>query len=248
MNAPLASSLRDTSEADRWSQRFPRIAGGLYLSVIIGGLFAEGVVQGSLIVPGDAAATVQAIAESTQLWRWGIGIHLLYLVCAALPMYVLLYRLWSRAWPALALLALAFALTSAAVEAAALLTLYVPLAMVETASGLAGLAEEQRHALAYFAITLYSKGFGFALLFFAGFCAATGILVLRSRMLPRLIGAMMILAGVCYFVSSLATVVTPALAAVLYPWILFPCLAGEGAFALWLLLKGVDVRAGPDLH
>lgn len=209
----------------------------MYLAVIAGGLFAS-IVQDSLTVRGDSAATARAIAAHESLWRWGIGVHLAYLGAAAVVMYVLLYRIFRPAQPGLALLALVFGLVSAAVEGAALLQLYVPIALSESRSGLAAVSEEQRQALAYLAIRLYETGFGFALFFFSGFCAATGSLILRSRLVPRLIGLTMVLAGICYFVSSLATLVAPAVFGFLMPWILLPCLVGEASLATWLLVKG----------
>ena len=57
--------------------RQARIAGLCYLMVIAGGLFAEVVVRGSLLVPGDAAATARAIAANQALWRWEVAVHLL---------------------------------------------------------------------------------------------------------------------------------------------------------------------------
>jgi hypothetical protein len=222
-----------------------RIAGALYWMVIAGGLFA-GAVQGFITVPGDPAATAQAIAAQEALWRWGIGVHLVYLAFPAIIMDVLLYRIFKPVQPTLALLALASALTAGAVEGAALLQLYVPLTPGEAGASLAALGEGERQALAYLAIRLYETGSGFALLFFSGFCAATGALILRSRRLPRAIGVMMVLAGVCYFVNSLATVVAPTLAGMLLPWILLPCFAGEASLATWLLIKGIDTAEMPD--
>ncbi|HYJ06712.1 MAG TPA: DUF4386 domain-containing protein [Chthoniobacterales bacterium] len=217
-----------------------RIAGALYWMVIAGGLFA-GAVQGFLTVPGDPAATAQAIAAHEALWRWGIGVHLVYLAFPAIIMDVLLYRIFKPVEPTLALLALASALTSGAVEGAALLQLYVPLVASEAHAPLATLGEGEGQALAYLAIRLYETGSGFALLFFSGFCAAIGALILRSRLVPRAIGGLMLAAGICYFVSTLSTVVAPALAALLLPWILLPCFFGEASLATWLLVKGVDM-------
>lgn len=222
-----------------------RIAGALYWLVIAGGLFA-GAVQGFLTVPGDPAATAQAIAARETVWRWGIGVHLVYLAFPAIIMDVLLYRIFKPMQPTLALLALASALTSGAVEGAALLQLYVPLVAGEARAPLVALGEGERQALTYLAVRLYEAGSGFALLFFSGFCAATGALIVRSRLLPRAIGVMMLLAGVCYFVSSLTSVVTPTLAGLLLPWILLPCFVGEASLATWLLVKGIDIAEMPD--
>lgn len=224
--------------------KMARIAGALYWLVIAGGLFA-GAVQEFLTVRGDPAATAQAIAAHEVLWRWGIGVHLVYLALPALIMDVLLYRIFKPVQPTVALLALVSALTAGAVEGAALFQLYVPLTAVEARAPLGALGEGERQALAYLAIRLYEAGSGSALLFFSGFCAATGALILRSHLLPRAIGVMMLLAGFCYFVNSLAAVVTPALAGLLLPWILLPCFVGEASLATWLLVKGVDVAEMP---
>lgn len=222
---PLAASQR----------RQARIAGALYLAVIAGGLFAQAGAIEPLVRPGDPAATAGAIAAREGLWRLGLAVHLLYLVCAV-PLACILYDLFRPVQATLARAALAFALVSLTVEAGVLLQLYTPL----VAAGGAGLDEAQRQALGYLAIRLYSVGFGFALLFFAGFCVLAGLLILRSGLVPRTIGALMLLAGGCYAVDTLALILAPAWAAALFPWILVPCLVAEASLALWLLTKGVE--------
>ena len=103
------------------------------------------------------------------------------------------------------------------------------------------LSEEERQALIYLAVRLYESGFGFALLFFSGFCAAVGVLILRSRLLPAAIGVAMLLAGACYLVSTVTNIIAPTLASLLFPWILLPSFVGEFSLALWLLVKGIDI-------
>ncbi|HEV2121828.1 MAG TPA: DUF4386 domain-containing protein [Chloroflexota bacterium] len=244
MKAIMFNTSEDVMEQARSKSlaQQARITGLFYLTVIAGGLFAEGFVRGSLIVPGDAAATVQSIAANESLWRLGLAVHLLYLV-AAVMMNVLLYGLFKPVQATLARLALVFSMTGVTVEAVNLLHLYVPLAMIDEGGALAALDEGQRQALAYLAIRLFPTGWGFALLFFAGFCVPTGVLILRSHLMPRVIGALMIVAGVCYLVNSLALILAPALSSVLVPWILLPCLLAELSLALWLAVKGVKMAA-----
>jgi Domain of unknown function (DUF4386) len=230
-----------TELADRTQPARPaRIAGLCYLVVIAAGLFAEGFVRGALVVPGDAAATARAIAGDEALWRWGLAVHLLYLV-PAVVVNVLVCGLLRPAGPTLARLALVFSVAGVTIEAASLGQLSVPLAMVEEGGALAALGEGQRQALSYLAIDLFSTGFGFALLFFAGFCVLVGVLILRSRLVPGVIGAMMVVAGACYVVNTLALVLSPALSDRLVPWILVPILPAELSLALWLTVKGVRV-------
>jgi Domain of unknown function (DUF4386) len=225
--------------------RQARIAGLCYLMVIAGGLYAEAFVRASVLVPGDAAATARAIAASETLWRSGVAVHLLYLV-PAIVVNVLICDLFKAVEPTLARLALVFSLAGVMVEAASLLNLYVPLAVIEQTGALTALGEGQRQAQSYLAIGLFDTGFGFALLFFAGFCVLIGTLIIRSRLIPRIIGALMVVAGSCYVVNTLALILSPALSDQLVPGILLPVGLAELSLALWLAVKGVQpASVGP---
>lgn len=214
-----------------------RLAGVLYLFVIVGGLFAEGFVRGQLVVSGDAAATARNILEHETLYRLGFAVHLAYLGCAA-AVGVILYRLLRSVSPGLALLALCLDLVAIAIEAGSLLNHMAVLTWL-TDAGLAGVEPAQRHAMAYAHTRAFANGFGGSLAFFGLFCVATGVLLVRSRLVPGLIGKMMVLAGACYLVNSYAFFLAPNLAGLLFPWILLPCLLAELSLALWLLSKGI---------
>jgi hypothetical protein len=58
--------------------------------------------------------------------------------------------------------------------------------------------------------------------------------------LPKPIGVLLGLAGVCYLINSFVSLMPKGFADGLFPWILLPVLIGEGATALWLLIVGVD--------
>ena len=216
------------------------VAGLCYLAVIAGGLFAEGMVRQALIVPGDAAATARAIVENETLWRLGLAVHLLYLV-PAMAVNVIVSGLFWSIEPMLARLALVFGVAAVTVEAVALVHLYVPLAFSEQGTALAAL--EDAPELIYLATRLFATGFGFSLVLFAGFCVLIGTLILRSRVVPRVIGAMMILAGICYVVNTVALIVSPGFFKLINPMILLPIVLAELSLALWLLVKGIAVEA-----
>ena len=222
--------------------RLARAAGLCYLLVIAGGLFAQGVVRGSLIVPGDAAATTRAIADDLMLWRWGLAVHLLYLL-PALVVNVIVSRLFWTVSPLLARLALAFGVAGVVIEAGSLIQLAVPLTLTDDAGAFAGWPEDDRQALTYLATQLFSTGFGFSLVFFAGFCVLVGVLIVRTRVVPRVLGVLMVVAGACYVVNTLALVVSPAVSGAIFPAILLPAFIAELSLALWLLVKGARVPA-----
>jgi hypothetical protein len=219
--------------------RQARIAGFCYLLVIAGGVFAALFVRESLFVSGDAAETARAIVASESLWRWGIAVHALYLFPAA-AFGVILYRLFKPVHATLALLALVFALAPVVIVAVLLTALYVPLAMTGEGDTFGALDEGQRQALGYLAVGLFFSGWGFSLLLFSGFCTLMGLLIVRSRLVPRVIGALMMAAGAGYFLNSLSAIVSPTLNAALAPGILVPSFIGELSLALWLTIRRVN--------
>lgn len=216
-----------------------RIAGFLYLLVIAGGLFAQVFVRERLIIGGDAAATADNLLQHATLFRLGFGIHLAYLLCA-IVLAVILYDMLRRVSAALALLALCFDMAAITVEGIHLLHHLAPLLLL-TDSGLAGMEPSQLQAMAYAQARLFAYGFGISLVFFGAFCIVAGVLIYRSRFLPRTLGVMMVIAGICYLVNSFALFLAPGLASLLFPYILMPCLLAELSLALWLLVKGIDV-------
>lgn len=219
-------------------QRTARTAGMLYLLVIAGGLFSELAVRSALITPGDPAATTAAIAANPALWRWGLAVHLIYHV-PAIVLYALLYRMFRPIHATLAGLALLFGMVSLTVEAVALLHLYLPVALIggdtPPALGSGGV-----QSLTYLATELFSIGWAFGLIHFGGFCIAIGLLILRSGIVPRAIGALLIAAGLCYPVNSLTYAFLPDVSELLVPWILLPAFLGELSFALWLTTRALS--------
>ncbi|HXN03587.1 MAG TPA: DUF4386 domain-containing protein [Candidatus Acidoferrum sp.] len=221
-------------------QIYARTGGVLYLIIIVIGALGEAVVRGGLIVSGDPAATAEKIRSAEFLWRVGIAGELVLLVCAAaltLIFYVLL-RPVSRD---LALLALSFNLVSIAVEADSALHLLATLFPLGNANYLKDLDPKQLHAMAYFSIRSHTNGFGVALIFFGCVCLVDGYLIFRSGYLPRVIGVLMQIAGLCYLANSFALILSPSLAQRLFPAILLPAFVGEASLCLWLLVKGVNL-------
>jgi hypothetical protein len=222
-------------------QPFARFGGLLYLLIIVAGLIGEMAVRGTLVVSGDPAATAARILAAPQLWRIGIAADLLMHVCDSVVMwaiYVLLRPVSRR----LALLVLLFNLIQTAVLVANKLLLLVPMLLLGDAPYLHAMAAGQLQILSYLAIRVHEYGFGIGLIFFGVVCLIEGHLIRRSRFLPWMIGIAMQVAGVCYLVNSITLLLAPQLEARLFPAVLLPAFLAELSFALWLLVKGVDVE------
>ena len=210
-----------------------RLAGVCYLAIIALGLWTETVVRGSLVVAGDAAATAHNIAAQPQLWRLGLAADLL-MQLLDLPVIVVLWRLLRPVNETLALTATGLNLVQTAVLVANRVQLLAALEF-STAPGLAAaFLPGQRDALAMLAVQLHGQGFGIGLIFFGAACVIRGALVAASGVAPRVLGWLLVAAGLAYLLNSFALLLAPAFAKLLFPAVMLPVLVGELAFALWL--------------
>lgn len=219
----------------------PRIGGALYLTIIAIGAFGEVGIRGRILVRGDASATAANLESLETLWRVGLVAELLLLVCstALAAIFYVLIRPVSRTGAVMALL---FNLVALAVEAAVALYLATALFPLTREEYRSAFPPEQLAALSLWSMQSHSYGFGLALLFFGCFCVVMGCLIYRSGFIPRIIGALLLVAGVCYVANTFALILSPALSGWLFPWVLLPPFVAELSFALWLLLKG-EIRA-----
>jgi len=222
-------------------QLYARIGGALYLLLIILGGFAEAFVRDRLIVSGDAAATAANIMRMESLWRFGIVAEFLALFGAiALAMiYFVLLKPVSRE---INLLATFFRLVAMSVQAVAFLNLVTALFPLGDAAYLQAFTPEQLYALMSLAIRAQGHGYGLSLLFFGCCFLFHGYLIFRSGFLPRVLGILIQIGGLCYMTYSFALFLAPAFANGIFPAVLIPCFIAEMSLCLWLLVKGVNVE------
>jgi len=220
-------------------QVYARIAGSLYLIIIIAGALGQIFIRGKLIVAGDAAATAGNLMASQSLWRIGIAGDLLMHVFD-IPLMLALYLLLKPVNKNLAVSAVLFNLIQTAVLVVNKLNLLVPLFLLGNAEYLKALEPQQLQALAYLPLKLHDYGFGIGLIFFGCVCLVQGYLIFKSGFLPKTIGVLMALAGLSYLTNSITLLLAPAYAEMVVP-VLALALLGELALSLWLIVKGVNI-------
>jgi len=237
---PMMADMHATASNGFSRQSSARIAGILYLLIIAAGGFAEIGVRQRLIVPRDAAATAINIANHAFLLRFGIFADLSTFACA-IPVAIILYVLLRPFGRISALLMVVFSLIQDAVGALNQLNTYRPLQLLGNAAYLKVFSREQLEAMALLSLNSHSIGFAIALLFFGCSCLALGYLIYESDILPRALGVLITIAGVCYLVNSTAVILSPRWASMLFPLILVPAFIAELSLAVWLTVKGVNV-------
>ena len=220
--------------------RLARIAAVLYLAIVVTGIFAFFVVRGSLVVPGDAAATAANVVASEGFFRLGIASDLV-MILSDVALAVVLYVLFRAVSPMLATFAAFFRLAQSAALGVNLVSLFVGLRLLGPDAA-AALGAERAQGLALVFFDAHAVGYTLALLFFAMSLFFLGLLVWRSGFVPKLLGALLVFAGTGYLIDGFANVLLTNYAAYadVFAMVVFlPAIVGEVAFALWLLVRGV---------
>ena len=188
---------------------FARLTGVVYLLYFVTA-FASAQLSGGVTSLGSVAA--ESIHRST--YEAGVAVGevstVLYLVLVVLLVRLLLAVSNTAAW-----LALVFGVTGCAITAIG--AVFQHAALVDPDY-----------------LKLNAQALHVALVFFAGFDAFIGYLIYRSGFLPRIIGALMLLAGAGWFAALAPAVPRPVAIAV--------AVVGGGAevvLMLWLLAFGV---------
>ena len=239
---PQTVDYRVTERTAEVSPRLEaRIAGGLYLIIIVGGLFAIGYVPAVLFVPGDAAATAHNVLAHELLYRLGLVVHLITIACN-IPLALIFYDLFKVVNRRLALLLVFFTLVGTAVEGANLLNQFAPLMLLGGGHYLSVFTTEQLQALAYMPLDLQAISYDIQQVIYAGYLLAAGYLVFKSTFLPRVIGVLLAIGGLCYLTYSFADFLAPEFAAHLVPYIQVPSGLAELSLCLWLLVMGVNTQ------
>ncbi len=219
-------------------KRQARIAGALYLFIILGGMFAEVAVRPKIFVADDAAATARNLIAHATLYRVGLLTDLLTVVVAVAE-GVIVYRLFKPLNATLALTSLLIALISNAGEMVSGLIHLLPLLILHGGHASQALSPGQLEELALLAMRTHTGFLAITLSIFSFALFIDGYLVYVSTFVPKIIGVLLMVASACYLLNSVAYLADLPLGP-LDGLILVPAFLGELSFCLWLLVRGVD--------
>src|SRR6266853_5867401 len=213
-----------------------RFAGLLYLLTSIPGAFALIYVPSKLIVDGNAAATANNMSASETLFRLGIAAQLISqagFIFVALALYDLLKGV-NRRHASVMVTLIVVSIPIAFVNE---LNAIAALVLVRGADFLSVFEKPQRDALAVLFLTLHGHGFGVAEVFWGLWLFPLGLLVYRSRFLPRFLGVWLAIGGFAYVILSLTGILWPQYEDKVFTYSQ-PAFFGEVALMLWLVIKG----------
>jgi len=222
-----------------------RVAGLLYLLLILIGPLFLIYIPGKLFVEGNAAATVNNIAAHESLFRFGVvaelagAIILIFLTLA-------FYRLFAGVDRDLAVLVVIFGgVMPAVIYFVGVACELAALRIVHGANFLSAFDKPQRDALAVLFLRLHNSQITASLALAALWLFPLAMLVYRSHFLPRFLGVWLAIGGFAYLALTLTAVLWPQYQDKVFTYSQ-PAFFGEIALMLWLVIKGARPPAlGP---
>jgi hypothetical protein len=200
-------------------------------------IFANFMVRERLVVSGDAVGTVANITGSIGLFRLGLAAFLVIFVLDVVIAWALhvVFRDVNRdvslatAW---------FRLIYTALLGVALVSMFQVIRVVDGGS-LGFLGSEQIQVQTVIELASFESAWLVGLIAFGVHLAMLGVLVVRSGMVAKALGYVLIAAGLAYVLDTFAQGMLPdyeAVAGVFMVAVALPSMIGEGWLGFWLLL------------
>ena len=215
-----------------------RIAGALYLLVIIFGVFAEKYVRASLIDIENNEKTISNILEHELLFRLGflsdLGMQFAYFLLA-----MFLYRILKNINEWIAKTILLSVCIAVAIMCINTLNHYAPLLLLSATFE----STINTKNLIVFYVQMHSQGYHIAQLFF-GFCLLPlGYLILKHKGFPKIIGYLLMIGCIGYLLDFALYFLSPGASKNLSEYITAPADLGEISLCIYLLVIGVKLKS-----
>ena len=235
----MNSNEKTAKVADTSQRKTAKLAGLLYLIMVITGIFGQ-YVRSTLIIYGDAAATASNIMAFESLFRIGFMSDLTMITCYFLVACVL-YMLLKPVNKDIALLFVLFTLGSVSVLFINALNQFAALILLSGADYLIVFGANQLNALVMLFLNLHKYGYFIAQIFFGLWLLPLGYLIFKSGYFPKILGILVMIACFGHLLEFFQVFLFPGYEVIAYPGLVV-AMIGEFSLMFWLLIKGVKVQ------
>jgi hypothetical protein len=220
------------------SKRTARTAGGVYLVLVLTGIFSLAYVPNRLIVENNPSETYSNIIAYESLFRWGIvaGI-VMYLAFLLLPL--VLYRLLGSVNKNIATLMVAWAVVSVPISLMNLSHKFAVLTWIDQADYLHVFDISQRQAQVLLHLEYYNNGIQISSVFWGLWLLPFGYLVFKSGFLPKILGVFLMVGCFGYLINFTGGFLVEGYYDLgIARFISLPASIGEIGTCLWLVIVG----------
>jgi len=215
-----------------------RIAGILYLALAITGAFGIMYIPTAIVIPTDPALTAKNILDNEVLFRLSIFSQM---VSQTIFIFLVLtlYRLFREVDLKNARIMVGLVFVSVPIAFLNTLNQVVSLNLLGGDSYLSAFDTDQLQAMAMVFLNLSNDGTAVAQIFWGLWLFPFGLLVIRSKFVPKWIGYLLIVACFGYVLNSAAHFLLPGYVALIAPLTAVAGTVAEFSIILWFLIKGV---------
>jgi hypothetical protein len=223
------------------TQRLARLAGAVYVSLGVATLFGF---YHAPLVHADFNALADIVTPSDLRFRIGVVADVLA-TALGVPLALLLYQLLEPVHKTQAALMALLLLVAVPVSFVVALNYLAVQILLSGAPFVSAFTSAQQEALGMLFLRLHVHGVLAEEIFWGLWLLPFGLLVMRSRFLPRVLGILLIIAGLAYVAHSITSLLLGGQRIALYEGLtMLARAAGEFPIMLWLLIKGADTRPG----
>ncbi|MDY8138042.1 DUF4386 domain-containing protein [Aquimarina sp. 2201CG5-10] len=220
------------------NKKMGRLAGALFLILVIAGVFAEFFVRQKLFVSNDLAATTQNIIDNEWLFRLGFVSDLLMSTTFFFYTYVL-YLIFKSVSKNISLFMLLCVVISVAMYCQNMLNQYSALMLLTDPSYSEAFRNDQLQVLSTFFLNIHTEGYFVNQIFYGMYLLPLGYMIYKSRLVPRIIGVLLMLGCIVDLINFGVYFLFPNTESVFLQNITIPADIAEISFCLWLLIMGV---------
>src|SRR5207248_9260523 len=178
-----------------------------------------------LVVANDATATATNIVTKESLFRLGFVADLISGL-SYVGVTAFIYYLLRPVSKSLSLVGAFFGLAGIAIGGASWVIHLTPLLLLHGDQYLTAITTSQFQAMSLAALKLQLQVFPIGMVFFGIQCISIGYLVARSAFLPRILGVLLAIGGMCYVIASFANFLAPSFGPRLVPFMMPVALIG----------------------
>ncbi|MFM9841057.1 MAG: DUF4386 domain-containing protein [Cyclobacteriaceae bacterium] len=220
------------------NKKTARIAGLIYLGVVLTGMFSLMYVPSKLIVSDNASVTFQNIVSSESLFRLGIvGGLFCYGFFLFLPL--VLYKLFKPVDENYAMLMVLLAVVAVPMYFINVQNEFAVLSLISASSNVYGLSTDQIQSQVLLYLEQYDNGMRVIHIFSGLWLFPFGYLVFKSGFLPKAFGILLMLGCFGYLINFIGNTLDPNYSKIGISFYLsLPASLGEIGICLWLVIMG----------
>ncbi len=224
------------------NKKTARIAGILYLIVVLTGIFSLAYVPKTLITWDNSALTFSEVVKSELLFRLGIFSSVIcYTAFLFLP--IVLYKLLKPVNEFYAKLMTILALISVPISFLNLQNKFSILSLISKDEYLKIYSMEQLQSKLMFYLHQYNNGISLVSVFWGLWLLPFGYLIYKSGFLPKLLGILLMLGCFGYIINFTGNMLIKNYTELgISKIVSLPASLGEIGACLWLLIVGVKSR------